>query len=456
MDKAQAMAFLAPQAQSFPKAFSEPCGFRNQSKPVGLRGTKRLGVSMRKKCNSSSKVLQEQKRFLDGLEAKGIRLGLGRMEKFLASVGNPEKRFRGVHVAGSKGKGSTAAMAESILRKAGYNAGLYTSPHLVRFNERVRVNGTEISDRRLVALVSKLRREMEKSGIGLTYFEFVTALAFRHFADSGVDFAVVETGMGGRLDATNVLLPMVSVITNIEKEHALYLGNTLQKIAVEKAGIIKSGVPVVTAERKKGIIGIFKKECAKKNSALHLVKAPFKGKLALLGGFQRWNAALAVAAVVELQKQGIKVGKKAIGEGLASVNWPGRFEIMQQNPAVVLDCCHTPNSALALASAFREIFPGKKAVLVLGASSDKDIRGIIAALYPIAGFAIATGAKTRAMPAGKIKKEFEKRGIEAIGVPGVKNAVKKGIEVAGKDGIVLIAGSCFVAGEAMVLWQKRC
>ena len=393
--------------------------------------------------------------FLDELEAKGIRLGLGRMEKFLAFIGNPEKKFRSVHVAGSKGKGGTAAMIESILRKAGCRTGLYTSPHLVCFNERIRVDGREISDRQLVALVAGLRREMENSGIDLTYFEFVTTLAFRHFADSGVDFAVVETGMGGRLDATNVLLPMVSVITNIEKEHARYLGNTLQKIAVEKAGIIKGGVPVVTAERKKSILGIFKKECAKKKATLQIVKKPFSGKLALQGQFQRWNAALAVAAIEELQGQGIKVGKKAIAEGLASAQWPGRFEIVQQNPAVVLDCCHTPNSALALANAFREIFPGKKAVLVLGASGDKDIRGIIAALYQIAGFAVATEAKTRAMSAGKIKKELEKRGIEAIEMTGVKNAVKKGIEVAGKDGIVLIAGSCFVAGEAMPLWRRR-
>lgn len=393
--------------------------------------------------------------FLGELEGKGIRLGLERMEAFLAFIGNPEKSFRSVHVAGTNGKGSTCAMVECILREAGFRTGLYTSPHLVRFNERIRVNGVEITDAALARLVEETKREMEKSGINLTYFEFVTALAFRHFAASGVDFAVVETGMGGRLDATNVLLPMVSVITGIEKEHTRYLGNTLQKIAVEKAGIIKRGVPVVTAERKKSILGIFKKECAKRGAPLSIVKKPFFGKLALPGSFQRWNAALAVAAVGEMQKQGVKVGKKAIGKGLLAVKWPGRFEIVQRSPVVVLDCCHTPNSARALAGAFREIFPGKKAVLVLGASSDKDIKGIVAALYPIASFAVITEAKTRAMPAARILKEFRKRGVEAVKVTGVRNAAKKAVSLAGKNGIVLVTGSCFVVGEAMPLWRRR-
>lgn len=394
--------------------------------------------------------------FLDELEAKGMRLGLGRMEKFLAFIGNPEKRFRSVHVAGSKGKGSTAAMVESILRKAGYRTGLYTSPHLVRFNERVRVNGLEISDRRLVALVAELRREMENSGINLTYFEFVTALAFRHFADSGVDFAVVEAGLGGRLDATNTLMPVVSAITNIEKEHEKFLGRTVRKIAAEKAGIIKSGVPVVTAEKKKAVLAVFGKACLAKKARLIAVKKPFVGKLGLQGRFQRWNAALAVATVGELQKQGsIKVGKKAIGKGLSAVKWPGRFEIVRRCPAVVLDCCHTPGSALVLSEAFRESFPGKKAVLVVGASNDKDIKGMAMHLAPLALMAVATGAETRPMPAGRILKEFRKCGVEAVKVPGVRNAAKKAVSLAGKNGVVLITGSCFVVGEAMPLWRRR-
>ncbi|MCX6798873.1 MAG: Mur ligase family protein, partial [Candidatus Diapherotrites archaeon] len=343
---------------------------------------------------------------------------------------------------------------ESVLRAAGYRTGLYTSPHLARINERFKVGGKEIPGKKLIKLISELRKIKEKNKLRLTHFEFTTALAFRYFAEQRVDFAVIETGMGGRLDATNVIVPRVSVITNIEKEHAQYLGSTLSKIAREKAGIIKAGVPVVTAEKKKKILGIFQNIAKKKKSKIVVARKPFAGKLRLLGSFQRINAAVALAAVRELQSQGIKINEKAVREGLASAKWSGRFDIVRRNPAVVLDCCHTPGAAKACAGAFRDAFPRRKAVLVIGVSSDKDIGGIAGALAPLAGSVVATEAKIRAMPAEGVKKEFEKRGKNVIVVSGVKKAVKKGVSITGKKGVVLVAGSCFVAGEALPLFKK--
>jgi len=401
--------------------------------------------------------MQKQRAFayLAELEKAGIVLGLERTRRFLWALGNPEKKFKSIHIAGTKGKGSTAAMVESVLRSAGYRTGLYTSPHLVRFNERIKVNGKEIPDKKLVSLVSRLKKITESKKIRLTHFEFTTALAFKYFAERRVDFAVIETGMGGRLDATNVITPRVSVITNIEKEHSQYLGRTLKKIAAEKAGIIKRGVPVVTAEKKKEILAVFKKAAKKKNSKLSAVRKPFKGKLGLLGGFQRMNAALAVAAIKELRAQGFEISESAIMRGLASVKWLARFEIVRRSPTFVLDCCHTPGAARVCADAFREIFPRRKAVLVIGVSSDKNIMGIAAELAPISRAAVATEAEIRPMPAGKIAAEFGKKRLGVVIVSGVKNAVNEAAVLAGRRGIVLVAGSCFVAGEALPAFSPR-
>ena len=395
--------------------------------------------------------IKEATAFLDSLEKKGIVFGLEREKKFLSFIGNPEKKFKSILVAGSKGKGSTAAMIESVLRKAGYKTGLYTSPHLMHFSERIRVDGKRISGRELARLVSELKEKMKFSKISLTFFEFTTALAFEFFSEKKIDFAVAEIGMGGRLDAANVLSPFVSVITNIEKEHEKFLGNTLAKIAREKAGIIKKETPLVTAEKNRKLTAIFERKCREKNSKIIIVKKPFSGRLSLKGEFQRINAALAIAAINEMKKQGFEISNKAITEGLVSVQWPGRFETVQKNPLVIIDCCHTPNSALALADSFRKIFGKKKAVLIVGIAKGKNFTGIVSALSPIALLSFSCEAKIRGMSALRIKKEFEKNRVMAIAVKSVKRAVKKAISTAGKKGIVLVAGSCFTAGEAMEL-----
>jgi dihydrofolate synthase/folylpolyglutamate synthase len=392
--------------------------------------------------------------YFDELERLGIILGLERIQRFLELLGNPQDRFRSIHIAGTNGKGSTAAMVESILRCAGYKTALYTSPHLVCFNERVQVNGKKISNPELQQLVSQLRSIKEKADLKLTFFEFTTALAFEYFKRKKIDFAVIETGMGGRLDATNVLKPLVSVITNVSIEHRQYLGNTLQEIAFEKAGIIKQGVPLITSEKNPVVLRVLRKECKRKKSKLIKASKSCNGKIALQGSFQRTNAAMAIAVIRELRRQGVRISEKAIRNGLTKVHFPGRFTEMQRNPIVLLDCCHNSGAALALAKAFRRGFKGKKALLVIGVSSDKDIRQIALALAPLSSLVIVTGAKIRAMQPEKVKKEFERNGKKAIIVKGVKNAVRKAIAVAGKNRLVLVAGSCFVVGEAIQLWKK--
>ena len=206
--------------------------------------------------------------FLEELEGKGTELGLDRVKDFLSLIGSPENSFKAVHIAGTNGKGSTSAMVESILREAGFKTGLYNSPHIVSFNERIKVNGLNISNRALVELVESTKKKMEESGISLTYFEFITAIAFKHFANQGVEIAVVEVGMGGRLDATNVVTPLVSVITNIAIEHKKHLGNTVAQIAKEKAGVIKENIPVVTAAQDDAALKVIRRVCREKASSL--------------------------------------------------------------------------------------------------------------------------------------------------------------------------------------------
>ena len=393
--------------------------------------------------------------FLEGLQGRGIKLGLGRIEAFLKSVGRPHEKFRSVHIAGTNGKGSTAAMLESILREAGYKTGLYTSPHLVRFNERIQVNGSPISDSALAQLISETKDEAEKFGIHLTFFEFLTVMAFKRFASQGVDFAVVETGMGGRLDATNVVKPLVCAITNVERDHQQFLGNAIENIASEKAGVIKQGIPVVTAEWKKTVLNVFRERALEKNASLRVIDKPFEGRLGLLGSFQKWNAALALSIVEELQKQGIGVSEEAVEAGLLNASWPGRFQIVRKKPTVILDCAHNPACCVVLARSFKELFPGKKASLVFGASSGKEVKRMAALLSPIAEKACVTAANYRGMPFGKTASFFESRGFPVEKISGVENALKKALSSASRDDVILVAGSCFLVGEAIEFFNFK-
>lgn len=392
--------------------------------------------------------------FLDNLQGKGIKLGLERIEGFLKFAGNPEKKFKSVHIAGTNGKGSTASMIEQILRQEGYKTGLYTSPHLVRFNERFKIRGKEISDDVLVKLVTKIKNKMDKSGIELSYFEFITVIAFEYFANSGVEIAVLEVGMGGRLDATNVVLPLVSVITNIAIEHEAFLGITVAQIAEEKAGVIKEGVPVVTAALNEDVLQVIRKVCKEKGSHLSIVQRPSLEIVGMKGLFQEWNAALAVAVVKKLKLSGFVVEKQAIEEGLSLAKIAGRFDVVKKNPVVVLDCAHNPACCVVLVDAFCGEFPGKKALLVFGASDGKNVMAMVERLAPISKKVFVTGAKYKAMDVKKLTRVFEVFGIEVETVVGVENAVKKAISCARKNDIVLVTGSCFVVGEALNFLKK--
>ena len=288
----------------------------------------------------------------------------------------------------------------------------------------------------------RLKKIVRENNFGLTHFEFLTVLAFQYFSDSKVDFAVVETGMGGRLDATNVLQPEVSLIANIALEHTQYLGNTLEKIALEKAGIIKQNGFLVTTEKKPGLLKIFKKICREKNSGFVALKKPYSGKVGLIGEHQKLNAALAFETA---KKLGIK--KKFIRRGIALAEWQGRFQILKGKPLVVLDSAHNPAGAKALKKIFLKKFPAKKVLLVFGTASDKDIQGIAKEIVPLAQEVFLASAKERGAETAVLASEAKKYCKKIRCFESVETAVLEALN--SKKPIVLITGSIFLLGEAI-------
>lgn len=412
--------------------------------------------------------------YLYGLERFGIKKGLGRTRRLLAAIGNPQNNLSAIHVAGTNGKGSVAAMLSSVLTDAGFKTGLYTSPHLLRFNERIRINGKPITDNALANIVRGIRRTPEADAA--TFFEFTTCLAFRYFLDKGVDAAVIETGMGGRWDATNLITPLVSVITNVAIDHAQMLGNSIEKIAFEKSGIIKKGVPVVTAEGKNKALSVIRKEAARKGSRLFVLDADFaasraKGRrlainysgihedlknveLSLTGAHQVRNAACVLAVIELLKDSGLAVSRPAIRKGLKGTSWPGRLEVVGKSPLVLLDAAHNPAGAKALASALAGL-TFKRLILVLGIMADKDIAGILEALAPMAAMLIATSPETdRAASAESLKIKALKYGKPVIIASDVKNACCMAIETASSDDAVCVTGSIFTVAEAKRYFSK--
>jgi dihydrofolate synthase/folylpolyglutamate synthase len=344
------------------------------------------------------------------------KFNLARMERMLAALGDPHQKFQAVHVAGTKGKGSTAAMIESILRAANHFTGLYTSPHLHTFRERIRVGGEMISQDDAIAGVDKIKPLAEQLP-GLTTFEIMTALAFDYFATRGVKLAVLEVGLGGRLDATNIVLPRVSVITSISHDHTAILGSTLAQIAREKAGIIKANVPVVTAPQRDQALHVITEIARERNAPLTAITtdlgfqvsgftfqvAPVQHALSsqrftwsravdsnfelltftlkLLGKHQLTNAATALAAISILREQGIAISDDAIHEGLAQAEWLGRFEILARYPFVIVDSAHNADSAHQLVATLDALFPSARVRWIFATLSDKDAGGIFTELF---------------------------------------------------------------------------
>jgi dihydrofolate synthase/folylpolyglutamate synthase len=363
-------------------------------------------------------------------------LDLTRVRRVLARLGDPQTRFPAIHIAGTKGKGSVAAMCAAALQAGGLQTGLYTSPHLHTFRERIRIDAKPISEEALVALEQECRPAFDTEP-ELTTFEAITALAFVYFAQSQVDFAVIEVGLGGRLDATNVITPEVSVITSLSYDHTYLLGDTLADIAREKAGIVKPGVPVVTAPQDGEALSVIERICAERGAPLTVIgrdwrwqlsaaapdqspfrldgqsfelrhpndPSPLEGKytIPLLGRHQVNNAAVAIAALELVRQDGIALSIEHIHEGLASTRWPGRFEILHRDPPVIVDCAHNADSASKLAAALAEWFPDLRWTFVLGASRDKDVAGILRALAPLTGRLVTTkSSHARAMSGTKI------------------------------------------------------
>ena len=403
---------------------------------------------------------------------------LRRMVELLGRLGNPHRKARSVHIAGSKGKGSVAVMVASALTAAGYATGLYTSPHLHTFNERIRVDGELIPDAELVGLVEKLKPEVEavngKAAYGrLTTFEVITALAFAYFAQKGVDLQVVEVGLGGRLDATNVVEPEVCVITSISFDHTEVLGNTLAEIAAEKAGVIKPGCVVVTSPQTDEAARIIETTCL--NQGVRLIRVgsdvtwrgggfdgerqllKVKGRLAgyelslpLLGRHQLENAAAAVATLEVLAEKGFHVSGDSITKGLAQVSWPGRLQVLGRHPLIVVDGAHNPHSARRLRQSLEQYFDFDRAILIIGVSSDKDIAGIIPELVPLFDKVIVTrSTHPRAMATAPIKAAFVKHGVATLETDDISTALPLALTLAGDRDLICIAGSLFVVAGAI-------
>ena len=403
---------------------------------------------------------------------------LRRVEALLARLGNPHLQSKSVHVAGSKGKGSTAAMIASVLIKAGYNTGLFTSPHLHFYNERIRVNNRLISNDEIAELIARIKPEVEavnnEAAYGkLTTFEVTTALGFSFFAQKKVDFQVIEVGLGGRLDATNVLQPEVCVITPISYEHTDLLGNTLTAIATEKSGIIKEGSTVVSAPQVNEADAAIASACRQQGAKLIRVGQDItyqslnfndmqqslivKGRLGkykltipLLGQYQLANTATAIAALEVLIEKGNKIPSKSIVQGMKEVNWEGRLQVLNRHPLVVVDGAHNQDSAQKLRQALGEYFKFDKAILIIGMSSDKDLSGIVAELAPAFEKVIVTrSTHPRAMATAPIVVEFKKYGIDTQQVDDIAVALPQALRLAGERDMICVTGSLFVAAGAI-------
>ena len=412
------------------------------------------------------------------------KFDLGRMAVLAAALGSPHRQYPVVHVAGTKGKGSTSAMIASVLQTAGYKVGLYTSPHLVDYTERIQVNRQPVSHEQLVELVERLKPEVVKIE-QLTTFELTTAAAFLYFAEEKVDIAVIEVGLGGRLDATNIVDPRVSVITSLSMDHMNVLGDTLEKIAAEKGGIIKPGRPVVVAHQKPEAAEVLKKIAKERHSPIiftddayfaSLTQHSLAGQeftirpaaktngnsrassfnLPLLGAHQVQNALTAYAALKVLHMTGIKISSASIYQGFAAVSWPGRFEILQNDPLVVIDSAHNLDSAEKLAQTIRDYLPGQSVGLVFGASEDKDVTGMLGALSPvIESIMVTQSVHPRSYDAVQLGEAAQKFGLPVAVNPQLESALEQAYANLKPDGALVITGSIFIAAGARQYWFEK-
>lgn len=450
--------------------------------------------------------MPDQKRYrenldwIHGLGRFGSRPGLERITRLLAALGNPHRRLRFVHIGGTNGKGSTAAMLASILRAAGYRVGLYTSPYLLSFTNRMTVNGADIDRQDLNDLVETVRPLVEKIAgepdMGpMTEFEVVTTLALAYFARREAELVVFEVGLGGRLDATNVITPLLSIITNVSLEHTQVLGDTVEAIAGEKAGIIKNNVPVLTAARDRKVLGVIRSRALEKNAPFYRLFGPdgsgeeesvarpsfsrqavsaegqyFKYRgfendldrlfIPLRGIYQLWNGATALAALELLSQTGFPVDEEAIRRGFSETVWPGRLEVMSRRPLLVMDGAHNPEAMKELARAIPEYFSYRNLILVVGIMADKDAAAILRSIMPLAHAAVFTRPEyaRAASPGDLAALARDQLGFDqqkSVVAAEIGSALDKAVNMAGPDDLVIVTGSLYTVSDARAYWAKR-
>ncbi len=403
---------------------------------------------------------------------------LRRVDELLSLFGDPHRKAGSVHITGTNGKGSVAIMAASALTASGYSTGLYTSPHLHSWRERIRVDGEMISEVELAQLVTELRPHVEAVNKRATYgqlttFEFLTAMAFAYFGKRGVKFQVLEVGMGGKFDATSVITPLVAIITTIGLDHTDVLGSTIGQITAEKCGIIKPGITVVISPQPPEAAQVIKQTCAERGAKLLAVdkdikwhslgsdldgqrfevkgrKGKYELSMPILGEHQLQNAATAVAALEVLIDKGFDIPAPKIAKGFKQLEWPGRFQVLRRNPPVVVDGAHNIDAARSLKKALTQYFDFERAILVMGASDDKNIKDVIAELSPLFDRVIVTRSRhPRALAPAPLAAEFARHGIKARIAEDVPSALSQALALAGDNDLVCLAGSLFIVGEAI-------
>jgi dihydrofolate synthase/folylpolyglutamate synthase len=413
--------------------------------------------------------------YLYDLQKYGIKFGLSSTSDLLARLGNPHKNLQAIHIAGTNGKGSTAAMLSAILARTGMQVGLYTSPHLVRFNERFRLNDHDVDDREIMDVFRRVKDVVDEREPP-TFFEMTTAMALSLFAEKGVDWAILEVGMGGRLDATNVIQPQITIINNVAFDHQEFLGSTLGRIAREKAGIIKKGVPLITAVKQPVALAVIKERCLALAAPCYRIgqqiKVRSRGKrcfsyrgmkwrlenlqLPLAGGHQLLNAATALGALEVLEQLGrLHPISEQVQEGLGKTRWPGRLEWFSEHPPVLLDGAHNNAGIVSLRKALQEEYTYKRLIIVLGIMADKDLRGMLHKLAPLADHIILTRPRyERAAEPESLREvagEFAKR-TELI--RSVRQALKRAMTLATSEDLVVVTGSLYFIGEVKEIKEE--
>ena len=421
--------------------------------------------------------------YLYSLQQFGIKLGLSNIKELCAILDNPQDKIKTVHIGGTNGKGSTAAIISTILQKAGYRTGLYTSPHLTDFTERIRINNVPISEERSSALIMHIRESIRDKEIAPTFFEFTTALALLYFAEEFVDIAIMEVGMGGRLDATNIIVPLLSVITNIEYDHTEYLGKSLEEIAGEKCGIIKQCVPLISSERRPGIFSVIEEMAKGAGSQTYLYGRDFVSEpveigrnqskffysgrnykrlfleTALLGRHQMFNMGIALYAAELLSEMGFDLTEQDLRAGVRDVAWPGRLETLDSLPRFLLDGAHNHAASVVLREFIEDVVKSdrhiNKIVLIFGALKDKDVSSILQELIPCVADIILTKPDTeRGMPVEVLQEVVEKSGRNSYAVRTLSEAISIANNITSASDIILITGSLYLVGEARTLLSR--